>query len=603
MRRVPPEPPIMQRPLEALHDGLIHSIGLHIAPGRGLLDPVRGTVTPPDHYGNTAAALGLQLHDAESWPLALHALQAWEATPANARGHHPFNRLLLVLLARALAHRGAPDEQHRHVFSISRMCPLETSYPSNNWTLLAQTCRLLEAPLDLRAHEAARMCEMLAGWTTRAGGFIDFPVRPQGRMSTPIAYHHKALFLAALAWRTHPSAALATHAQRLLDWLIHCWDPAGFAGGLGRSNHALFGDACLIAGLLLLGGEQARFRNAAEAIAGRLARQRRGDGLLWLVPGDPVSETTAWDDYMHLSVYNAWAGAVIGIALHAARLGLDQPERCGFQWRADSTGHFHDPEAGLLGVRTADGLCAVMTTRGQLPQSFSSCEAEFRYGGGQMMHLHHPQGGLLVAPPVRVSVAAIMECPELAGWTPLFSSSGRLFALSDFDEVSIFQDGVYLRIELTGSPTELLRPRPDSLWAQLLAGADWRLFGSRLSRKAVFNRRSLATVRARLTVTLHTENPIALTQTLQVELAPSSATTLLNPRGHRTGKSTWLQQYLPDPSGTDTPSTVPPQIRACAGQALAPGPTTLSLTLKWTPIQPAHTELARSEPHTHSQTG
>lgn len=603
MRRVSDEPPTMQRTLEALHDGLIHSIGLQIVPGRGLLDPVRGTVTPPDHYGNTAAALGLQLHDAGNWPLALHALQAWEATPANARGHYPFNRLLLVLLARALAHRGAPEEQRLHVLSISGKCPLEPSYPSNNWALLAQTCRLLEAPQDLCEREAARMCAMLTGWTTRAGGFIDFPARPQGRCSTPIAYHHKALFLTALAWRTHPSPELAAHAQRLLDWLIHCWDPAGFAGGLGRSNHALFGDACLIAGLLLLGGEQASFRNAVEALAGRLAQQRRSDGLLWLVPGDPVSETTAWDDYMYLSVYNAWAGAVIGIGLNASRLGIDPPEGSGFQWRADSTGHFHDPEAGLLGVRTADGLCAVISTLGQLPQSFSSGEAEFRYAGGQIVHLHHPQAGFLVAPPVRVAAEAILDCPELAGWTPVFSSGGRLFALSDFDEVSIVQDGASLHIEFIGNPTELLRPRPETLWERLLCAVDWRLFGSRLSRKDVFKRRSLATVNARLTVALHTENPVALTQTLRVELAPSSAATLLNPRGHRTGKSTWLQQYLPDPSGIDTPSTVQPQIRTCPGQALAPGPATLSLTLRWTPVQRAHTELTQSEPLTHSQAG
>ena len=144
---------------------------------------------------------------------------------------------------------------------------------------------------------------------TTVGGFIDYPPRPQrrGQGATPVTYHHKALFVAVVAaWYTGDDR-WRPRIERLLQWTLLCWDGAGHVGGFGRSTHALFGEACLLASLLLLGAGGAPHRGSAHAdmldgVLRRWHKQFRADDLLQLNPAAAGAYRTGYDGYMHLSV-------------------------------------------------------------------------------------------------------------------------------------------------------------------------------------------------------------------------------------------------------------------------------------------------------------
>ncbi|MCB1928583.1 MAG: hypothetical protein KDH17_11180 [Rhodocyclaceae bacterium] len=537
----------MNPDLDHLQAGLIAALAAQIAPGRGLFDPHSRQTSPPDHYGQTAAALALAAHDRALWPTARNALAAWIAIDDAATGHLPFNRLLLRLLERVAADTCITTGQTAPIPAAAARCTLQQRYPSNNWTLLAQTCRLIEAPERERAGHSARLGELFDRWTTPAGAFIDFPDRPGKHFSTPIAYHHKALFLAALAAWHHDDPALANHARRMLDWLVHCWDPAGYAGGHGRSNHALFGDGCLLGALILLGFDRDDPASPVTALARRIEGQRRPDGLLWLTPSGAETGDASWDGYMHLSVYNAWTAAVIAIARHLRRHATRPHQSPALVWNGSAHGCFHDAEAGILYLRTSTGLNAMVVTRGQPPQSFSREEADFRYAGGLVVHLSRA-GIPLLAPPVRCSRSRLLAAPALAAWTPVLQYHDKLFALTDFDRVTVDANESRVSIALAGQPVALTRNPPGSMLQRLVTAIDWRLLRGRIGRRASLDRPRLRSVSATLNIELSASEATVSIE-LQIDKRVLDELYLLNPGGHslittRSGDGAWRTMQL-----------------------------------------------------------
>ena len=581
--------------LDALIDRLTAALGEQIRPGIGLFDPLDEQPSPSDHYGHLCAALALACGSEHDWRAGRQALQAWLALDTRRLGHLPFNRLALLLLRIVLAERGVDAADEGMIEAGLARCRLRRRYPSNNWSLLAQTCRLIEAPADRRALESRRLCELLERWTTAKGGFIDFPVKPGKRFATPLAYHHKALYLAALACWFHDDAELARHARRMLDWLVHCWDPAGYAGGFGRTTHGLFGDGCLIAGMMLMGIDDDERRQPIAALCRRLEAQRRPDGLLWLNPAGHESGRASWDSYMHLSVYNAWAAAIISAASRL-RKAKDRPTHLiDTQWTADRTGLFHDDQAGLLYLRTQQGLNASLSTRGQPPQAYSRNEADFRYAGGVLIHLRIGQGTPLVAPPIRTTRAALLASPVLAGWTPLLKAGGTLYSVDSFEDFRIFESPETWRISLTGRASELFRPPPRTLWKRAVATLDWRLLGGRLGRKAVLNRGTLDRLSAHLEINF-SRTGHAFATSLNLDKETQDQIEYLNPLGHLVDEGLTkyttasagdgIRQECETPSAllTSAPSSSLPGIpaRAMPAQALADSRNTWTFRLETT---------------------
>ncbi|MFP4080234.1 MAG: hypothetical protein ACLFTM_06335 [Ectothiorhodospira sp.] len=513
--------------LDTLCDALRH----HLQAGSGLWDPQDRAPTPADHYGLLASTLALRLLEAEGsrWQ---EPFAAWMALPRGALGHHPFNRLLSNLLGGVLQEAGAPAAEQRLVAQARRRCPLEGGYPSNNWTLLARACRILEAGEGgLHGRWARdRYARTLRRWMTPAGGFIDYPAHPRSRTggATPIAYHHKALFLTRLVAVHTNDESLHGLAHRLEAWAFGLWDGGGHVGGFGRTNHGLFGDACLAAALVLGGAggqaDEGRLR-LLEGLLQRWQRQRRGDGFLELTPSG-----SGWDNYMHLSVYNAWTVAILAWARWRAQRGPAAPLK-GFTspGMADTK---TDEVAGLLRLGDPEGMLALWSSRGQPPQSFSSSWAEMRYGGGLPFHMTW-HGIPLCPPPVRVPLNALEQQPALAGWTPVLRVGRALYALNQW--VCRGQQGREGAVELVlrGHPVPLVRSRPEGLGGRILSALDWRLLQGRLGRRAALQRRALVGIEAGLRVRMRTDRPvIRMEMTLRNRL--DRPVTLLNPCGHAT---------------------------------------------------------------------
>jgi len=510
-------PPVAEARLDRLLSGVVAALSRQIRPDGTLMDPHTGAPTPPDHYGQVAAALALILHHPDD-PRGAAALAAWSCLPRRRRGHAPFNRFLLLLLA------GTPGAPAAAAAACADT-PLARHYPANNWVLLAQLCRLLAAPAPRRAVRAAQALHtMLVRWTTAEGGFIDFPARPGGRGgATPMTYHHKALFVAVVAARRSGSPALAAQAQRLLAWADLCWDGNGHAGGFGRSSHALFGDACLVAALLLLGPRAGPSGSAMlTGIVGRWEGQQRPDGLLELNPGAELRG----DSYLHLSVYNAWAAAILswarrtgGVAPLSAAVAV--PARRPLR---------HDAAAGLLRLAGGGGASVLLATTGQPPQTFSRQRAELRYAGGLPFHVSR-DGVPLVPAPVCIDGEVLRASPAAAGWTPLLEVDGVLFACIQFRLAALTSRAGRVRVVLQGHPVPLQRPAsPDG---RLSAALEWRLAPGFFGRRAALRREPVGAIDATLVLEVATAGPEVVHElTLRHRAPGAGVVTYLNPAGH-----------------------------------------------------------------------
>ncbi|WP_196794001.1 MULTISPECIES: hypothetical protein [unclassified Thioalkalivibrio] len=523
--------------LEQCLDSLTTALHANIQPGAGLYDPVDETPTPGDHYGQTAAALALALQEGPDSGFWRHPLEAWEALPAHQTGHAPFNRFLLNLLAEHLEQSGAPTSEALHIRHLARRCKLSRRYPSNNWTLLARLCELQEARGNARTRAHARLRGLLDRWITPYGAFVDYPARPgtPARGATPTAYHHKALFVAVMASEYSEPEVWEPLVKPFLQWSMQSWDGHGHVGGLGRSSHALFGDACLVASLILLGAAHpsAQSTAAGQMLQGILERwivQTRPNGFIALNPADAVNPGTGCDAYMHLSVYNAWAAALVAWArARASQAGRRHP---GFDLQALSpSASPHDASiAEQFRVGDPDATFALVSSRGQPPQGFSRSEAELRYAGGIPLHLAW-KGRTLCPAPGRVPRSALEGCPALAGWTPIFQAGGALFALTDFDHCEHELRDRTVRISLSGQPRALLRAPATGLKERAMAALDWRLLNSALGHGAALNRPRLHDITCHILLTIHLDQP-RVEQRLTLEHTGDRPVRYLNPGGH-----------------------------------------------------------------------
>ncbi len=474
-----------QARLAALVAGVRTGLAANVDEGGALVDACQNATTPADHYA--PVFLALALHESGERDAASRVLDRWASIPSKHRGHEPFNRLGLGLVAQM---EGAGD--HPAVAGRQEQCPLRRGYPSNNWSLLAQVLRVREArsPAALRGHQR-RLVAQVRRWTTTAGGFIDFPARPDPErgIATPVAYHLKYLLCLHLALGRAPHPELEAALMRGLDWLRLFLTDGGYCGGFGRSNHALFGDACLLAvlhGLLQRPGAlqpdaAAEVLRVARTIRQRLERQRRDDGLLWLTPGGGCGEAAGWDGYMFLSVYNAWFAGLLSAALkgHPWLTGTALPDWTP-AWNPEQGIH-EDREAGLLRFR-GERVDAQISTRGQAIQGFGRSVVDLRQAALCPFHVE-VDGRPVGAPPPRISAELLKKRPERAGETPIVEAEGALFGMTRLDAVTV--EAVDSGVVLTGSgsPVRLTRAPERTLGDRLRATLDWRLLGGHLGRQ------------------------------------------------------------------------------------------------------------------------
>ncbi len=497
-----------------------------------LWDPVLDTETPAAHYGHNSAALALLIRPVSGAGQWRDLSRRWMSLDSGEIGHEPFNRLLSLLMRERL--RGEEASERPRLDEALRRCPIVRRYPSNNWTLLAGLCRLIEAPAERRGAELNALLALLERWTTPAGGFIDYPARPVvPRLgATPVAYHHKALLVATLAACYVRSPGLEAQIARMLDWSLLTWDGAGHVGGWGRSTHSLFGDACLLASLILLGvpsnaREQSPFGALVSGVLARWQDQERTDGLLALNPAGGAGESAGWDTYMFLSVYNAWAAAVLAWAMDRGQVGA-----AGAPGTPLPTCHepvHRDDSAGLFRWVPTSDTAALLSTHGQAPQSFVRDQVELRYAGAVPFHLAM-SGKVLCPPPGRIATAALTRSPALAGWSPVFEVDRTLYGLVDFQRVEIDEAEDRVTVRLWGNPVALARPVPRTLTQRCVAAVDWRL-GGPVGRRQALRRPRLTALSACLVITLY-RGRRAIAQALSMRHQGGRPVRYLNPCGH-----------------------------------------------------------------------
>jgi hypothetical protein len=510
-----------------------------VAPDGALHDPVDGGESPPDHYAATFTALALATR-AEPDPQWRLPLDRWVSHPARARGHAPFNRLALLLLRDHLQRRGAlPEEDRLRLARALRACPTAERHPSNNWVLLAAACRTLEARSGPERRAAAsRLARLAQRWFTPAGAFIDAPAQPAGRpVSTPLGYQAKALLVLRLAELSVPEAVPRGLLARGLAFLLAQTDGRGQCGGFGRSSHALFGSAATLAlclfGLRGAADERARRGWALGARRLRLLLEatRRADGLLALTPNPAAGADGGWDEYMHLTVYNAWCAGLLGWLL-ARPTGADDPPLPA----PDFAGFGRVPEvlamderAGLLAVRGARGA-GWLSLRGQPPQGYGPLVADLRWGGPLPFHLVL-DGRPIVPPPVRVPLQRLADEPALAGWTPLVESGGRLFALQRFATCDVHADGPRTLLVARGRPTAVAAvPPPRGSPAWLVGNVNHTLLGDWRRRRLGERPDALSGITATVAF-LFDAHEGWCAAVLLLDGAPGRDARLLNPHG------------------------------------------------------------------------
>lgn len=551
--------------MDELIDGCVAGLSAHLsATPPTLYDPHRKKPTPSSHYAHCGLALALfwRRPTVPAWEAAL---TAYLAIPAKELGHHPFNRLLLLLLRAALPNNADAAE---HVRAALKRCPLAAAYPSNNWTLLAQLCRILETPQYSTARDTAIAAfkALLARWMTDAGGFIDYPAEPSDkRGATPIAYHHKALLLTTIAVCHANAVALKSELQALFDWAAQWIDEAGLCGGFGRTNHGLFGDACLLASLTLLrrsGATQCEsIESAIGRIVTRLKQQQREDGLIWLTPAG----AHGWDSYMYLSVYDAWFAGILAwanaVPLHEQTLFMSLT--------TPGSAPFMDESAGLIAWRTQTRgvqLEVMISTTGQPPQGFSSDQVELRYAGGTVFNL--VVGAQPMIPPqVRIKRTTLQHTPALAGSIPIFEHREQLYGLVDLTVKRIETSQDQLVVELCGIPTALTaNARGQGFLSSIIDAVDWRFFGSRFARRRALQRAPLDEVHCDLQITVSAAKR-SLHRALRVTLTGPTPVTFLNPAGW-----SMIREHTNDPDGQSYPSSLPyGHCSAHQARRLAPG--------------------------------
>lgn len=550
------EPPFYLQPLDcqvwAILKSLKNTLQSHLRPDIGLWDPEQDSPTPPGHYGQLGAALALLVLEGSNQDTWRSPIDAWLDLPKDQLGHLPFNRFLLLLLHDVLKSSNARSEGYTTTLreGLAR-CPLEQRYPSNNWTLLGQLCRLIEASPAGRQRMLGSFCVLIDRWTTPAGGFIDYPLHPGKAGATPITYHFKALFLAAVAAWFEDDPALTPRIQRLWNWTSLCLDETGYVAGFGRSTHALFADGCLLAALILLGlaGGKEQTGPARAMVDGLLARlqaQKRPDGFYWLNPAGPTAGESGWDDYMRLSVYNAWFAAVVAWALHRAR-SRASPQCISHICDPDPTdaqnplavrgmrSHsdvvlLSDDAAGIIRISSADGLNLSVSSRGQPPQAFGRSAVELRYAGG-IPFQGRIGDQLVIPPPLRLPLWRLLECPALAGWTPVFQIRDQVFGLTDLDVVEWGESRTWVAITLRGNLMALVRSPPAGLLNRMVGALDWRFLQGAWSRQEALRRKRVGSIQGTLAVSVSTDRP-ALSMEWMIENDSHEQVTYLNPAGH-----------------------------------------------------------------------
>ncbi len=388
----------------------------------------------------------------------------------------------------------------------------------NNWITLKALDLLLLGHLRKRPEFSTQargvlLRETLA-WQDSDGLFSDFPRKNESestRPMTPPAYQAATCFFLWKCLGLLNDERVRIAARKGIEALLPWFDDSGKFACYGRSNHSIFGAAtalCALEGLVLRTsdfpdpenqGACAQIRAIIPRILSHLCGLKSEDGTLALNPGSRGRDRGSWDFYMHHTVYNAIAAALLLDPALGGETVLDTD-------RADITpasGCRVYEQAGFVLCRSGDVHLAVSL---QGRETYPEFELDPRFSGMNLYAFRVKGRDLVPPPPAPPRPREAIRSP---GFLPLLIVDGKTHHPYTWRDVSVDTpaDGVTLiqgtgvlhgvnswRI-VQGRITRLLRTRPavffrlEPVVRRLGIGKmPYRITGSRRKQRVVLHR-------------------------------------------------------------------------------------------------------------------
>ncbi len=159
-------------------------------------------------------------------------------------------------------------------------------------------------------------------------------------LSRPIQYH---IFTVAILHRLHslrPDERLKQWFDEGVEYFLPFVDPDGCFNYLGRGHEQIFGYGAAIYALeaAYQDNKQSKYLETAGKLFDYLLGFRRGDHFPLVLNERPDEERPGWYDYHHLTVYNAFLGAWLGLThLLKNESPQDSPKRQSYFWLSEPT--------------------------------------------------------------------------------------------------------------------------------------------------------------------------------------------------------------------------------------------------------------------------
>ncbi len=134
--------------------------------------------------------------------------------------------------------------------------------------------------------------------------------------SRPLQYHLFTIAILHRLWLIKKDEVLKNWIEGGVDYLLPFIDPEGDFNYLGRGQEQIFGSAAAIYVLeaaYQVNGNVEMLR-LARLVSAHLAQFKRGEYFPLVLNDRPDEERNGWYDYHHLTVYNAFLGAWLGLA-------------------------------------------------------------------------------------------------------------------------------------------------------------------------------------------------------------------------------------------------------------------------------------------------
>ena len=404
-----------------------------------IFDVVDDAPTPNDHYAQTFlawACLNLELIDQ-----AERALSAFFDQPQGWWNHPDFNSFALANISVHPRLQAFSERTKKQVDSYLESPPFRSGPKtgvSNNWLAMqAATLALLGQAggrMDWQAKARKIVEDYALAWQLPDGLFADFPVKPRrGGESTPLTYHAKicSMLIRYALLLNHEQALSA--GLRGMEVLCRITFSDGSAFQFGRTNMGLFGYACFLDGLNSLLergiGELSLWAEVQLALLAKLERLQEADGYIALNPSRNVSRRPSWDEYMHLTVYNAYFSALATIKREAFRGEIS----------------FRKVERSAISILTSSGLSHIKAEETELLLSLSGQAVlgqghlfcDNRYAGMNICHLTHKDATVVAPPPLNTKELNGPFEPSFLGFHPWFVEEGSRYQFKSFNLVDI----------------------------------------------------------------------------------------------------------------------------------------------------------------------